>query len=112
MAEADLEAGLRSLRKSLRQIKALLAWEQLKQAEARPNQPPSFTLNEPVEEDLKSEYSFFLFTSVQIHNALSDITANTSETNLRQIKHELAKIERQFHSLGLQQRFYKVVNQN
>lgn len=109
MAEADLDVGLKSLRKSLRQIKALLAWEQLKQAEARPNQPPSFTLNEPMEEDLKSEYSFFLFTSVQIH---SDITANTSIANLRQIKHELAKIERQFHSLGLQQRFYKVVNQN
>jgi len=40
MAEADLEAGLKSLRKNLRQIKVLLAWEQLKQAEAKPGRPP------------------------------------------------------------------------
>jgi len=49
MAEVDLEAGLRSLRRSLRQIRALLAWEELKQSEAKPDQPTAFQINDPIQ---------------------------------------------------------------
>jgi len=76
MADADLEAGLKSLRKSLRQIKALLAFEQLKKSEAKPSQPPTFTLNDPTETDLRNEYSFFLFTSIQMHS-ISQVASYT-----------------------------------
>jgi hypothetical protein len=96
MEEADLEAGLRSLRKSLRQIKALLAWEQLKQAEAKPGQPPTFTLTDSIETDLRNEYSFFLFTSVQIHDILNRSTVDIAKAKCQHIKKELAKIESQF----------------
>jgi hypothetical protein len=47
MGDVDLEAGLRSLQESLRQIKTLLAWQQLKQAEAKPGQPPGLTDRRP-----------------------------------------------------------------
>jgi hypothetical protein len=105
MTKVDLEAGLNSLRKSLRQMKALLAWEQLKQAEAKPHQPPAFQINDPIEADLKSEYSFFLSTSVRIHSILNDDSFTMQETEHQNIKKQLAKIEQQVYSLNLHQRF-------
>ncbi len=72
MTEMDLQAGLRSLRTSLRQIKSLMAWEQLKQAEAKPGEPPTFQAYDPTETDLKNEYSFFLST----------MSANTQRSEL------------------------------
>lgn len=106
MVEPDLEAGLRSLRNSLQQIKALLAWEQLKQSEAKPDQSPGFTiLNDSVGTDLRNEYSFFLFTSMQIHSILKDNTADLSNARRQLIKQQLARIEHQLYRLGLHERF-------
>ena len=104
MADADLEAGLRSLRKSLEQIKALLAWEQLKQSEARPGHSPMLAFDNSVETDLRNEYSFFLFTSAHMHSILNSGAAGISRVKLQCIKQELAKIERRLYSLGLQRR--------
>ena len=107
MAEADLEAGLKSLRESLRQIRALLAWEQLKQSEAHPDQPPAFQIHDSVETDLRNEYSFFLFTSVQMHTILNSSAVGISKVKCQRIKGELAKIERRLYVLNLNQRFYQ-----
>ena len=104
MVEADLEAGLRSLRKSLEQVKALLAWEQLKQSEARPGYSPILAFDSALETDLRNEYSFFLFTSVQMHSILNSSAAGISKVKFQRIKQELAKIERQLYSLDLQRR--------
>ena len=104
MQEINLEAGLRSLRESLNKIKSLLAWEQLKQAEVRPNQPPSFQIHDSVETDLRNEYSFFLFISFQMHSILKSNTS-LSETERQHIKKELAKTEQQLYGLNLPQRF-------
>jgi hypothetical protein len=105
MAEADLEAGLRSLRDSLRQMKTLLAWEQLKQSESRPDQPPAFTICDPIETDLKNEYSFFLSTAVQMHSILSDGSVLLSESDRQNIRRQLVRIEQQAYGLSLHQRF-------
>ncbi len=107
MAKVDLEAGLKSLRESLRQIKALLAWEQLKQAEAEPGQPPAFQINDPTERDLKNEYSHFLYISVQMHSILNDGAVSISEAKRQNLKLHLAKVERQVWGLNLHQRFCK-----
>lgn len=104
MTEPDLDAGLKSLRKSLRQIKALLAWEQLKQSEAKLGQPPSFTLNDPTETDLRNEYSFFLATALQIHGILNSSAIAIPQAKRQRIKVQLAKIEQQLYNLNLQQR--------
>jgi len=105
MTEPDLRAGLRTLRKSLQQIKALLAWEQLKQAEARPGQPPSFTLNEFIETDLRNEYSFFLSISMQIQGILNDHSPAMPEKEQQSIKRQLSKIEQEAYCLNLNKRF-------
>ena len=103
MVEADLEAGLRRLRKSLEQIKALLAWEQLKQSEVRPGHSPVLAFDSSLETDRRNEYSFFLFTSVQMHSILNS-GAGISKVQLQHIKQELAKIEHQLYSLDLHRR--------
>lgn len=107
MAEMDLEAGLTSLRQSLKQIKALLAWEQLKQDETNPRQPPTFQINDPIDTDLKHEYSFFLFTSVEMHGILDDSTAlNISEEKREHFKKQLLKLVNQLRSLDIPAGFY------
>ena len=105
MAEIDLEAGLKSLRESLRSIKGLLAWEELKQSEARPGQLPAFQMNDLTETDLRNEYSFFLSTSLQMHIILNDNAFTIQETKRQCIKKQLAKIEQQVYALNLHQRF-------
>ena len=96
---------LKSLKKSLQQIKALLAWEELKHSEAKPDQPPAFTLSDSTETDLRNEYSCFLSTSVKMHSIINDCSANITKAKRQGIKVELSKIERQFYSLNLHQRF-------
>jgi len=104
MAEADFEAGLRSLRQSLRQIKALLAWQQLKEIESRPHTPPGFRMADSIEADLRNEYSFFLATSLQIRSILNDGSYAIPEEKRQRIKIQLARIEQQLCRLDLNRR--------
>jgi hypothetical protein len=104
MAEPDIKAGLRSLRKSLEQIKALLAWDQLKKAEATAGRPSAFKFYDQTERDLRNEYSFFLFTSLQLHGVLNDSSISISQTERQSIKKQLLKLEQQIHGLSLPRR--------
>jgi hypothetical protein len=105
MAEPNLEAGLRSLRNSLEKMKTLLAWQELKQSELTPDHTPGFTLlQDSVGTDLRNEYSFFLFTSMQMHGVLNNSDAGLSNVRRQQVKQRLAKIESQLYSLNLQRR--------
>lgn len=105
MPDVDIDGGLKSLKQSLRKIKSLLAWEQLKHSEARAGEPPAFSLNGSIETDLRNEYSFFLFTSVQMHGMLNSSLAGISTAKRQDVKQKLVKIERQLNSLNLPQRF-------
>jgi hypothetical protein len=104
MSKPDLEAGLKSLRKSLENMRAMLAWHQLRKAESRPHQPPSFALGDSVQQDLTNEYSFFLFTAMQIHSVLNDSSLIMPEAKRQSIRSQLARIEQQLYSLNLNQK--------
>ena len=107
MVQADLDAGLKSLRQGLRRINSLLAWQQLKQAEARPGLPPAFQIADSIDVDLKNEYSFFLFTAVEMHWLLNDPTAlDISEEKRQYLRKQLLRLENQLHSLDIPARFY------
>ncbi|MHC4658547.1 MAG: hypothetical protein ACYS83_05135 [Planctomycetota bacterium] len=95
------------MRESLRQIKALLAWQQLKKEEAKPGQPPAFQICDPTEEDLRNEYSFFLSTSVQVHHIIHDNATDIPEAKLNSLKSQLGKIDQELNKLNLNQRFWK-----
>jgi hypothetical protein len=113
MLEPDFEAGLRSLRKSLQQIKTLLAWENLQEVESRPHESPGFTLSDDsVETDLRNEYSFFLATALQIHSILNDTSLTIPEAKHQNIKSQLAKVEQQLYSLNLNQKLCELTPEN
>jgi hypothetical protein len=106
MEKADLEAGLQRLRQSLMQMKALLAWNQLKQSESRSaGQPPSFTINDPTETDLRNEYSFYLSQMAQFHHFLNDGINNLSEPEKQSIIGKLARIKQEVNRLNLHKLF-------
>jgi DNA-binding transcriptional MerR regulator len=104
MTEPNLDAGLRNLRQSLRQIKALLAWQRLQETESRPHEPPGFTITDSVETDLRNEYSFFLATALQIHSIINDTSLTIPEAKRQNIKNQLVRIEQQLYSLNLNQK--------
>jgi hypothetical protein len=100
----DLQAGVRSLNESLRRMKALLAWGQLKQQETRPGEPPSFQVYDPTATDLRNEYSHFLSTSVQIHGALCERSASIPVPLRETLQKKLAELEQEAHQLNLRRR--------
>ena len=108
METIDLQAGLRSLSQSLRRMKDLLAWGQLKEHEAKPGQPPSFQIYDPTETDLRNEYSFFLSTSIQIHTILNERDARIPEPAREAIREALATLEQHVYQLNLHQRDWRL----
>ena len=107
MNDGDMHAGLRSLNESLRRMKDLLAWGQLKQSEARPGQPPSFRIYDPTATDLRNEYSHFLSTSIQIHAILNGRDASIPESAHKAFRRTLANLEQQVYQLNLHQRDWR-----
>ena len=105
MEATNIEAALDNLRDSLDKLKALLAWEQLKKAEARSDVPPAFRISDRTEDELRDEYSLFLSVSVQIHSVLHDGSLRIPEAKRQRIGRQLAQIEQQVRDLSLHERF-------
>jgi hypothetical protein len=104
MEDIDLHAGLRSLDESLRRMKDLLAWGQLKQSEARPDQPPSFRIYDPTPTDLRDKYSHFLSTAFQIHGILHEHGASIPAPLRETLQRKLAKLEQEARQMNLHRR--------
>jgi hypothetical protein len=104
MEELDLQAGLDSLRKSLGQIKALLAWDALRSAESKPDPCLAFPMADSVETDLQNEYSFFVATSMQIRCRLREGSIAIPPDQRERIGRQLAKIEQQLCRIDLDRR--------
>jgi len=105
--DMNLQAGLRSLQASLRQIRSLLAWEQLRQSERRPGQPPSFQMHDPLEVDLRNEYSFFLSISTEMHALLNQPDVSITEHVRAKLKQSLAKLDQQIYQFDLHRRVWR-----
>jgi len=106
MSELEIQAGLESLENSLKQMKALIAWEDLKQAEARPGQLPAFQVTDPTGADLRNEFSSFLGTLAETHTVLSENAATIPLERHHEVKRQLLRFEQQAQALGLYRRFW------
>ena len=108
MTETDLETGLKALANTVEEIKALLAWEQLKCQERRPGDVPAFVPNEDIDGDLRNLYSLFLATSLEMRDMLgNDSVPEFSQTRQRRYRQQLLQMEGQVRSLNLPERFIK-----
>ena len=108
MEEVNIEAKCKELRNTLEEIKGLLAWEQLKHSEVKPGQPPGFVLADPVDQDIKNQYSRFLAVRVQIRSILnSPDPSGGSAGRIGILRQKLTQAEREFQNLNLNERFIK-----
>jgi hypothetical protein len=101
MAQANAMVLLKKLEQCLDKIRALLEWRQLKREEARPDLPPSFTMDNHIEEDLQNEYSRFAAISSQLQTILNGNGSIKSTSQRAYIKDRLWQLDRQVRGLNL-----------
>jgi len=108
MIKVDIEEQFRKLQDILEDIKALLAWEQLKQEEKKSGQPPGFILHEPTKQDIREQFSRFLMVRLQIRTLLNNpIRSGISKARQAKYQQDIIHLEKQFHDLHLYERFIK-----
>jgi hypothetical protein len=108
MKENEFKTHWEKLQETLEQIKALLAWEQLQFQERRAGQPPGFPLTDPIDEDLRNQYSRFLTLSQQMHDILNpSVKHSLSAARQRSYRQQLFALEQEIQSLSLGERFLK-----
>ena len=95
------------MRESLKQIKSLLAWEQLKKAETRPGEPPAFQIYDPTETELRNEFSFFLAKLAEVHALLDEGPVFISAEDYRKASRHIFKLEQELNATNLHQRFWR-----
>lgn len=106
MPEIHIEQPLENLKQSLKKIKTLLAWEQLRLAETAPAALPQLNQSHSEEKDLRNQYTYFLATSF-------DLGCDLASTNpiglppdlLQSYRQQLMQLEGEFRALQLNRRF-------
>jgi hypothetical protein len=104
MEKVNVEVVLRGLSQSVRQIRALLAWQELERSESKPGQPPSFRIDSHLEEDLRNEYSFFVKMALDLAEFLNQEEPGTGAEEQRQRqrwKERLSRLEEEVRKLGV-----------
>ena len=108
MEQSNTQMQLNSLQDTFEELKGLLAWDELKRSEARPGDPPGFTIGNDIEQDIKNQYSRFLMIRLQVRSLLDNPdTSSLSESKRVMLRKSLIQIENEFHCLNLHERFIK-----
>jgi hypothetical protein len=94
MRKPNHETMLGDMRNSLDRIKALTAWQQLKQSEQYPGRPPAFVMYDPTHTDLNNEYSRLVATCSQLQtffnaSKVPTITIGRTRREYLRLKQEL-----------------------
>ena len=76
----QFEAGMRSLRESVKKIESLSAWLDLMKSETSLKNGASYQMHDPTEHDLKCEYGYFLYISMDLKSALRNLSKTKAET--------------------------------
>ena len=105
MAAVETAQMLHKLQNSFKKIKALLVWRQLKLAENQPGLPPSFVIDDRVEEDLRNEYSRFTATLADVRSILNNTRIFIPTDRRRNLRHRLLELESQVRGLEVPSRF-------
>lgn len=93
MKEVDLKAELKTLRQILQEMKALLAWQQLKHSEVRQISISGIRFFDTTNADMLDKYSSFLSISLQIHHILDEGKTKITKDEQSRVKSELVTME-------------------
>lgn len=105
MEKTDIEAGLRSLRQCLNEMKSLLAWSDLVESERKPGKPPAFEIGRDIEQDLKAQYGMFVKTLLDLEDLLANEKARFSGRQRERWKQRLSRLETECRKLKVAERF-------
>ena len=103
MAKTNWDADMANVRDSVERMKGLLAWQQLKHAEARRGLPPAFHTYDPTLTDLSHEYSHFLALSAKIGEDLAEHAREMAPARRTRLRRELQRLQQEVHDLNLRQ---------
>ncbi len=99
MDEPNIAEALTSLRRSLKNLKALIEWSKLVREHRDPHTPPAFRIDRGLQQEMRTEYSFFIKTAMEIRQALQQRQSEDSEK--KRGWRRLRRIEKQFRQLEL-----------
>jgi len=103
-----VEKNMEQLQQSLEKLKALRAWGQLKQEEARRNRSSAFRIFDPVQQDIQNQVSHFLYLQVKITRQLQTTEDNSmSKSQKNNMRKRLYQIQQEFLFLNTSVRFIK-----
>ena len=104
MKNDEIASSLKQLKNTLTELKTHIAWQQLKQAEARPGDPPGFSIGDTVEEDIRNACSAFLAQQLELQHRLWNVHSKAISLNKKaDCQRQLANLQSQFRQLGLAQ---------
>jgi hypothetical protein len=92
-------ALLNDMKTSLQKIKTLVAWQELKRTEHRPDLPPSFEMYDPVDSDLNIEYSHILMMISHFQHTFYASKIRTIK--IVRIRQEFSAIKQEIEALNV-----------
>ncbi len=99
--KSNIPVALRQLSAILRKIEELQEWAKLQRQERKPHQPPSFRLDNHIEEDLKIEYSAFISIALDISDALNNPSLGIPEAKRRRWINRLNQLEDSLRAIDI-----------
>lgn len=102
MATMFNERKLTELSRHCGQLKANLAWYELKMAERRLGDPPVLTRYEDLAQCLRNDQSRFKVLAAKLHGSLYKLgAASKIQPKHEKFRHRLLDLEREFHGLAI-----------
>ena len=109
MTRETIEKYFKCLSEHIEQVRALLAWDQLKRAEVRPHVPPAFELADPTPVELRNRISSFWVQAQDLRDLIADRRrALLSPNQSYDYQQRLVKLEDQLRRLTLTETFLKL----
>lgn len=99
MSETDPDIVLDEFRASLKRIKSLIAWQQLKQSETRPDQPATFVMYDSTQADLNNEYSQIIAVGAQMQTVLKNRELRT--IRIVRTRREYLRLKQELNALNV-----------
>lgn len=102
MGKADPGIVLEEFKSSLKQIKSLVAWQELKNSERNSNYPPAFVMHDPTKIDLNNEYSRIIAISFKLDGLLNNYRVRT--LTIVRTRREYFRLKQELNALNVPSR--------
>jgi len=104
---SDLPEGLRQLARAARKLAELYEWAKLDREQHRPHMPPSFQVSNHSSEEIRTQYTAFLGTLMDVKESLAVNAETLSHHQVRQWQLQIRQLESEVRGLNVSERFIR-----